>query len=189
MINWALLCFFISLNQCIAIYLSLFFIIHNTRISYGIFGKHDGNAHIWHFVSLEMAWDQPQISIFSIMIITPMCTVMDENAICNCQNAIYETLRDASNEFWTHTEFPLIDNAMTVTLEIKQTDEISVTRRKWRCPKKTCWGAENMKLFVGVLWTILNLVIGGIFSRRFGTIKVCMVSMFTAYDRANVESG
>ena len=34
---------------------------------YGLFGKHNGNSRIWHFGLLEMAWNQPQMSILTLM--------------------------------------------------------------------------------------------------------------------------
>ena len=48
---------------------------------YGIFEKHNGNTRIWHFDLLEMARQQPQTSIITLMQLS--CVMNDRNAMCN----------------------------------------------------------------------------------------------------------
>ena len=41
--------------------------VYTTDQKYGIFGKYNWNARIWHFNLLRMVWHQPQINIVILM--------------------------------------------------------------------------------------------------------------------------
>ena len=60
-----------------------FLLNYTTGQKFGIFGKHNGNSHIWYLKLLQVAWHQPQDE-FDDINVTPICSVIGDKRNLQC---------------------------------------------------------------------------------------------------------